>query len=59
MCIVVGDNDKQPILDPQTVTQDSFVYHRLDYTIDEGSNCQHFTRFGTKGNYLPLLNSLY
>ncbi|CAC5388604.1 unnamed protein product [Mytilus coruscus] len=55
VCIVVGDNDKQPILDPQTVTQDSFVYHRLDYTTAEGSNCQHFTRFGTKDKSVVML----
>ncbi|VDI58540.1 Hypothetical predicted protein [Mytilus galloprovincialis] len=55
VCIVVGDNDKQPMLETQTVTQDSFVYHRLDYTIDEGSNCQHFTRFGTKDKSVVML----
>ncbi|XP_071141369.1 VWFA and cache domain-containing protein 1-like isoform X1 [Mytilus edulis] len=55
VCIVVGDNDKQPILDPQTVTQDSFVYHRLDYTTVEGSNCRHFTRFGTKDKSVVML----
>ncbi|XP_063407199.1 VWFA and cache domain-containing protein 1-like [Mytilus trossulus] len=55
VCIVVGDNDKQPILDPQTVTPDSFVYHRLDYTTAEGSNCRHFTRFGTKDKSVVML----
>ncbi|XP_076082495.1 VWFA and cache domain-containing protein 1-like isoform X1 [Mytilus galloprovincialis] len=55
VCIVVGDNDKQPILDHQTVTQDSFVYHRLDYTTTEGSNCRHFTRFGTKDKSVVML----
>ncbi|KAJ8314805.1 hypothetical protein KUTeg_006955 [Tegillarca granosa] len=55
VCIVVGDSDKQAEPDPQLVTADSFVYHRLGLTSADGSNCRHFKRLATKEKSVVML----